>query len=134
MILTDVMDEIGQALKEIEGLNVYPFTANRISVPAAMVGFPDPMTYDETMARGMDRFTVPVFVLVGTLDALASRNRLGKFLDGSGALSIKTIIEGGIYTACDSVRVMTAEVSGYTMAGANYLGAQFDIDVIGQGA
>lgn len=132
--IADVMDELGVSLDTVDGLRVFPYSAGRVTPPAAMVLWPDPLDYDSTFARGMDRMTIPVVVLVGMLDARTSRDTLGKYLDGSGSHSIKAAVEAGTYAACDTVRVMSAEVQAYTVAATTYLGAEFQVDVIGQGA
>lgn len=54
MNLAAVMDELGAALGTIPGLRVFPYWADRITPPAAVVGWPDPLTYDATMRRGSD--------------------------------------------------------------------------------
>ena len=112
---------------------MFPYSADRIVPPAAIVGWPDPITYDATMARGADTLTVPLFVVVGKLDARTSRDRLAKYLDGTGADSVKAAVESGTYTAIDSVRVQTAHVDGISVAGVEYLGAIFQLDLIGTG-
>ena len=133
MNIPDVMDELGVALAAIAGLRVFPFNADKVNPPAAIVGWPDPLEYDQTMARGMDRQTLPLYVVVGKLDARISRDALGKYLNGSGDHSVKVAVEAGTYTACDTVRVTEATVNAYHVAGVEYLGAEFKIDVVGQG-
>jgi hypothetical protein len=132
--LANVMDEMGTALGVIAGLNVFPFSANRITPPAAVVGWPDPITYDATMRRGGDRMTVPVYVVVGKVEARSARDRLAAYLDGANTTSVKTALEGHTFTACDSVRVTEARVDAVTIAGVEYLGAIFQADIIGKGA
>jgi hypothetical protein len=134
MNIADVMDELGVALDTVAGLRVFPYSAAKVTPPAAMVVWPDPLDYDSTMARGMDRMTLPVVVLVGMLDARSSRDTLAQYLDGSGSHSIKAAVEAGAYAACDTVRVMSATVQAYTVAATTYLGVEFSVDVIGQGA
>lgn len=133
MNIAAVMDELGTALEAVDGLRVFPYSADRIVPPAAIVGWPDPITYDATMARGADRLTAPLFVLVGRLDARTSRDRLAKYLAGAGDDSVKAAVEAGTYTAFDSVRVQEARVDGFTVAGVEYLGATFQLDLIGTG-
>jgi hypothetical protein len=134
MNLADVMDEMGTALETVDGLRVFPYWADRITPPAAVVAWPDPLTYDATMARGMDRFALHVFVMVGRYDARSTRDRLAQYLDGSGAASIKTALDGGTYTACDVVTVQQVVVDSYTAAGIELLGADFTVEVVGQGS
>ena len=133
MNLGDVMDELGTALETIDGLRVFPYWADRVTPPAAIVAWPDPVTYDATMARGADQMTVPVIVLVGRFDARSTRDRLAIYLDGTGASSVKAVLEAAEYTACDSVRVASATVDSYSVAAVDYLGAEFSLDIFGTG-
>lgn len=133
MRVADVMDELGDALATIDGLRVYPYGAKRITPPAAVVGWPDPISYDATIARGMDAMTFPVLVAVGDLDARSSRDTLSAYLDGAGASSVKAALESGTYAACDSVRVTEARIDPVTVAGTTYLAAVLDVQVYGTG-
>jgi hypothetical protein len=133
MNLANVMDELGVALENVAGLRVLPYSADRITPPAAIVGWPDPIAYDTTMVRGGDTVTMPLFVVVGKIDARSARDRLAIYLDGAGAASIKAVVESGTYTAFDSVRVQEARVDGISVAGTEYLGAIFQLHIIGPG-
>ncbi len=134
MNLADVMDELGTALETVAGLRVFPYWADRITPPAAVVAWPDPVTYDATMARGMDTMTLHLFVMVGRYDARSTRDRLAQYLHGSGTTSIKKAVDGGTYTSCDSVTVQSAIVDAYAVAGADVLGADFTLLIVGKGA
>ncbi|MFE9748452.1 hypothetical protein ACFYOT_26395 [Saccharothrix saharensis] len=133
MNLADVMDELGTALEAIEGLRVHPYYADRIAPPSAVVGWPDPLDYDATMGRGADRVTLPVYVLVGKVDARSARDRLAVYLDGSDSKSVKAALDNGTYTACDSVTVTSATVESISVAGVEYLGGVFQVDIFGSG-
>lgn len=134
MNVAAVMDEIGLALDTIEGLRVFPYSATKVIPPAAIVGWPDPYTYDSTMGRGSDRFTMPVWVVVGNVDARTSRDAIAKYADGSGEASVKVAIEATEYESCDSVRVQSCEFGTITVAGVEFLAATFQIDVTGAGS
>lgn len=133
MNIADVMDEIGEALKTLDGLRVHPYWADSITPPSATVGWPDPLTYDAAYQRGADRFVLPLWVLVGRADARTSRDRMAKYLDGSGADSVKAALDGWTFTKCDSVTVTEATVGAITVGGTEYLGATFQVDIFGQG-
>jgi hypothetical protein len=134
MNIADVMDEIGTALETIDGLRVFPYYADKVNPPAAVLAWPDPLTYDSTMARGSDEITLALIVLVGRFDARTTRDRLALYLDGSGGSSVKEALETATYTAFDSVRVASATVDSYTSAGIELLGAEFSLDITGRGA
>jgi hypothetical protein len=127
------MDELGEALSGISGLRVFPYTADRVVPPAAIVGWPDEIRFDGTMLRGMDSMTFPVWVVVGTADARSARDTLAAYLDGAGASSVKAAIDGGTYTACHSARVSSARIEPISIAGINYLAAVLDVEVTGRG-
>lgn len=133
MNLGDVMDEIGAAVATIDGVRVFPYSADRIIPPAALVVWPDEITYDTAMRRGGDRHTVPLWLVVGKLDARTTRDALSQYIDGAGDASVKAAVDDGTYTACDSVRVMSATVQSVSIAGVDYLAAHFLLDVIGSG-
>ena len=135
MNLADVMDDLGAALKRINGLRVFPYSAENVSPPAAVVLWPEELAYDTTMVRGGDRLTVPVLVLAGQIDARSTRDVLARYLDGVGQHSVKAALEGyGDATSYDSLRVVSASVTSAPVAGVELLGAQFQVDIIGKGS
>lgn len=133
MILGFVMDELGTALKEIPDLRVHPYWIGSITPPSAVVGFPDPLTYDLTMARGMDRQTFPIFVCVGKVDTRTSRDAISKYCDGAGDYSVKQVIENHECDEYDSARVDRAQIGVITIGAIDYLSATFYVDIIGRG-
>lgn len=134
MNVATVIDELVTALGSISGLRVYGFVAGSIAPPTAIVGLPDNATFDLTFQRGMDQLTMPVTVLLSKADDRISTKQLANYLAGSGAKSIKAAIDGGTYTAADSVTVTSAEVTIETVGGIEYLVATFSVSVAGQGA
>jgi hypothetical protein len=132
--LAGVMDDLGTALESIPGLRVFPYWADRVSPPAAVVAWPDPLTYDTTMVRGGDQAEIPVVVLAGKVDSRTARDSIAAYADGSGESSVKAAIESHEPTAYDSARVNRVEFGISTVAGADYLAATFFIDIIGTGA
>jgi hypothetical protein len=126
-----VMDGIGARLATISGLHVYDYPADAVAVPAAVIRFPE-LTYDATMARGADRATFPVSVLVSKVSDRAARDALSLYLNGTGARSIKTVIEADrtLGGAAQSTRVTDVVVEAFTVGGVELLGATFNIDVV----
>lgn len=131
-----MMDEIGEKLStSIEGLRVFPYWADRVTPPAVVVGWPDPLTYDTTFVRGADEVEgVPVIVLVSQADKRSATVQLAAYANGSGPRSVKAAIEASAGTAYDSARVARAEFGVISVAGTEYLAATFYVDLIGSGA
>lgn len=128
------MDDLGSALGSITGLRVFPYWADTITPPAVIVGFPESLDYDETMGRGGDHLQLPVIVVVARRDGRSSRNRLTKYVAGTGTDSVKAAIEAYAATAYHSARVERVEFGTATVAGVEHLSATFDVDLIGPGS
>ncbi len=134
MDLAAVMDAIGDRLDMIDGLRVHKFPVGSVSPPAAVLSYPDEYEYDSTYARGMDRMSLPVFVVVGKASERTARDRLAAYVNGSGASSVKQVLESGSYVAFDVVVVKSADFDVVRIADVDYLAAVFDLDVAGRGA
>lgn len=128
-----MMDDLAAALDTIDGLRTYPYWVKRIMPPAAVVSWPEPLTYDMTMRRGGDRATLPVRVVVGNVDARSSRDTLARYVDGAGPQSVKQAVEGYAATAYGEASVRSASFEVVTIAGVDYLAAEFEVDVTGRG-
>jgi hypothetical protein len=126
------MDGLATRLGTISGLHVYGYAADDVVTPAAVVAFPDSVTYDTAMSRGADRITIPVHVLVGMVSDRSSRDALVAYMSGSGSSSVKAAVEGDVTlgSAADTTRVTDCAVSVMTVAGVDLLAATFNIDVV----
>lgn len=134
MNLAAVMDQVGDRLDQIAGLRVFRYPPDKLPPPAAVVSYPETYTFDQTYGRGMDRLTLPVVIVEGKVSDRATRGRLAEYADGSGPRSVKAIVEGGSYTAFDSVRVASIDFDAVTIGGTDYMAAVFDLDIAGQGS
>jgi len=134
MDLASVMDEVSGRLDTIAGLRCYPYPVATVTPPAAVVSYPDTYTYDATYGRGMDRMSLPVVLVVGKVSDRAARDTLGAYCDGSGTKSVKQVLEGGTYTAFDSLRVESIEFDVVSIAGVDYMAGVFTVDIAGSGA
>lgn len=134
MNLADVMDEIGDQLDLIEGLRVYRYPTDAPQVPAAIVSYPVEWTFDSTMRRGTDECVLGVVVVVGKGTDRAARDRLAKYVDGSGSASVKAVVEAGEYTSLATARVAEVVIGTGTWNGVEYLSAVFEISISGRGA
>lgn len=134
MNVAAVMDEIATELDTIADLRVFAYPPDSIPAPAAIIGYPETITYDVSMSRGVDQLDFPVYVMVGRLTDRNSRDKLSPFISGSGASSIKAVILAGKpWVAMSSVRVASCEVDVITMGGVDYLTAIFTVNVFGSG-
>lgn len=135
MRLGQVITEIGQALNTIDGINVYTYSALKIVPPAAIVAFPERIEFDIAMTRGGDRYTIPVIIAVAMQSGESAFINLEQYLDGreSSTTGVKTALENYAYTSCHSVRVTEATFDGLNIGGIDYLGAEFMVDILGEG-
>ncbi|HEX6579214.1 MAG TPA: hypothetical protein VF082_12690 [Jiangellaceae bacterium] len=135
MNLAEVMDAVAARLDTIDGLRVHANPGQAITPPGGVVLYPEDYTYDATYGRGMDRMTLPVLLVVGKASDRAARDALGAYCDGDGPKSVKRVLEaGGWCTEFDTLRVVDADFDVYTIAGTDYIGALFELDIAGPGS
>lgn len=135
MNLTTVMTQVGTQLDTISGLRVFDFPPDNLTPPAAWIGYPEDYAYDETYGRGMDRITnLPVIVVVAKVSDRSAKAQVSAYANGSGASSVKAVLEAGAYSAFHVVRVTGVTFDVYTVAGTDYLAALFTLDIAGQGS
>lgn len=135
MDLVAVMQEVSDRLDTIAGLRCFPYPPDSVHPPAAIVQLPEDYTYDVTYGRGMDRLTLPVLLVVGRSSDRASYKELAAYAAGSGAKSIKAVLDADGYTSFDLARVMTAEFDSEFIIGGNpHLAAIFTVDIAGPGS
>jgi hypothetical protein len=135
MDLGAVMQQVADRIDTIPDLRVFAYPADKISPPAAIVTYPGTLAYDASYGRGMDHIPdLTVVLLVGKVSARASRDLITKWVKGSGANSIKAVVESGTYTAFDTVRVTEVTFDVIAIAAVEYLAATFTLDIAGQGA
>lgn len=133
MNVASVMTGLGSRLSTITGLRVFSYAPDTLSPPAAVVALPESIEFDSTMARGADRMSIPMHLLVGRVSDRSSTTELAAYLSGTGTKSIKAAIEGDrtLSGSCDSARVTEAATLIMQVSGNDYLAATFTIDVIG---
>ena len=92
-----------------------------------VVGYPtEPITHSQTFGRGLDRATVPLFVICGHPQEEATQDTVAAWL-ASGSLI--EAIEGYAGT-WDSVLVRPVVIQEYTTpAGVTQMALRYDIDV-----
>lgn len=134
MNLSAVMDEVANQLATIAGLRAIAWPDGSVSPPAAIVTMPAGYVFDDTGTRGADRITLPVVLLVSGAVPRIARDALGLYCNGSGASSIKQVLESHTYTTFSTLRVTGIEFDTYTYGGVDYPAAIFTLDVYGSGA
>lgn len=135
MRLNDVMQAIADRMATIAALaKTYPHPPDDTpGLPAAGCEWPESIVFDNTMGRGSDRMTLPVWVAVERLDDRAAWQKLSPFCDGAGASSVKAVLESGTYTAFSSARVVACQFLDDSIAGTPVLVALFTVDILGGG-
>lgn len=134
MIVTDVMDDLGQALRSIPEMRVFAYGAERVTPPAATVLLPTRIEFDLSAGRGTDKLIVPLIVYVARTEARSTRDLLGPYLDGAGPRSVKRAVEAHTPAAFDVARVANAEPGLFLdMADGKFVGAEFEIHIYGEG-
>lgn len=133
MDINAVMEAVATQLDTIAGLRVHAEPPSTVNPPAAVVVFPD-ITFDATYGRGMDRLSLPVVLVISKAVDRVSRKQVTPYVSGSGASSIKAVLEAGTYTAFHTLRVASVEFDVGPIGGVDFLTATFTLDIAGQGA
>ena len=129
-----VMDELGQALDTIEGLRVYPYWEENPAPPAAIVEWPNPLTFHTTMRRGSDTIIFPISVIVGRVDTRSATENMGIYIDESGSSSVRAALENYQYTTTGRPMVQSVEFGVSVIAGVQMLVGKFQVRVVGSGS
>lgn len=132
-----VKDEIATVLKTITGLRAYAWSQGTVATPAALPGWPDRIEYNGTYGRGQTHIPdLPLLLVVGMASQRIAAKRLGEYVADTGARSIPAKLQGrdGLWTSCDVVTVSSADFVVPSLAGVDYLGVEFHLDIIGKGA
>lgn len=131
-----VAAELATALETITNpdLRVYPYPPDQLAAPAAVVGYPQTITFDLSAGRGQDMITVPVYVVIDRTWDRASAEQFANLTAGSGSNSIKQVLQTKPHTAFATCRVRSVDFSVISVAGIEYWVATFLVDVYGSGA
>jgi hypothetical protein len=133
MNLAAVMQAVADRLDTIAGLRCFAYPEAALTPPGAVVLYPERIAFDGAYQRGQDRATLPVLVVVGKVSDRSARDQIGVYCDGSGAASVKQVLESGTYTAFDVVTVTAVDFDVVTLASTDYLAANFTLDIVGKG-
>lgn len=135
MNIETVAQQLADRLATIPGLagKSTPFAPDMIQPPAGYVFGPE-STPHQSYANGLTRVKVSVTVAVARAPLSVSWKALAGYVSDTGATSVKACLEGGTYTAFDTIVVTRSIVGDVTIGDVSYRGAQFDLDITGSGA
>lgn len=134
MNLADVMDEVAQVLGQITGLRVFEYPPGSVAAPAGAVSYPESIDYDQTYQRGTDQITdLPMVLVVGKATERSARDTVSAWTAGSGPRSVKALMEAHTWTSCDDLTVTSCGFDVVSIAGVDYLAAEFRATIVGPG-
>ena len=135
MDLAAVMQAVADRLATITALSgrSYAWPVDSITPPAAVVLGPEQIEYDATYQRGKDRIPLHVGIFEGRASDRSVWKRISAYASGSGAMSVKQVLESGTYTSFEGLSVVRSHPELYDKAGTNYLAWIFELDIIGKG-
>lgn len=133
--LSVLRDRLQARLATISGLRAHDTIPDQIAVPAAVVGGPDVIEYDYVMARGADRYVIPMRIYVNRANERAAQDALDGYLAASGPTSVKAAIEadmtlGGAAQVCRVTGTKPGSYGVYNVGNVHYLGVEFLCEVI----
>lgn len=102
------------------------------ATPSAIVGNVS-IDWDDANARGLDRATFSVYVVVSRMSERSGADTLDSLLAGSGAGSVKTALESGgtLSGSCSTMRVTTASPISISMGGVEFFAYEYEVEAYG---
>ena len=131
--IQSIRDGIATQLGLISGMNVYPDISDSMMVPAAVVGMPTGVVYDFAFRSPVARVTIPIRVYAGPVLEAEAQRVLDDCVSADGASSVRAAIDldPQLSAVAQSCRVISAQAYGvYEIAGVNYLGVEFTVEVV----
>lgn len=128
-----IVDEVVQLARTVPGLRCYEYApaAGEINPPILAVMDVEPQ-YNRTMGAGMTGLTMRLVLDVGGTVNRSVQESLRRFLDNSGASSIRAALEdASSYTAFDDLAVVGFQAVGFDeVAELGFYGGIFTVDII----
>lgn len=143
MDLSAVRTVLATAAGTISGLNTSPYVPDSVVVPCFYLADDIAIEFDHAMGRGLDLITLTGVALANTAVAKDGQSKLDSYLAGSGSTSIKAALNAirpvtgssTLTAVANDLRVIAVRsYRRYEHAGAEYYGAEFEINVWGRGA
>jgi hypothetical protein len=127
-----VIVELAENLRTIDGLEVFDEIPGKIAkTPAAIVAWPESIVFDAGGRRSTDTLMIPIVVCLSRNVPRVGRAELGGFASGSGVRSVKTVLEGGVYTTLRGLIVGDGLFDVVTIGGTEYIAVVFTANVKG---
>jgi len=124
---------IGNQLDLISSLNVYDTIPDSIIVPCAIVGMPSTIEYDFAFRSPVAKMQIPVRVYTGPVLEQEAQTILDDYVSADGVSSVRAAIDldPTLGAVAQTTRVLQAQGYGaYEMAGVQYLGVEFLLEVV----
>ena len=133
MNLETVAQELSDQLGTILSGRSTPYAPDTGSPPFGYVFGQDAEPH-QSYANGLTRLKCSVTVAVAKVPLEVAFKALSGYMSDTGDTSVKACLEGGTYTAFDTIIVTRSIVGEVNIGGVLYKGAQFDLDITGTGA
>jgi hypothetical protein len=88
-----VRQALATRLGTISGLTAYPRPVTQLTLPAAEVGYPEPISYSDVMGGRRGSAVFPVRLLVSHKDGAAAETTLAGLLDEANAASVPAVLD-----------------------------------------
>lgn len=136
MDLAAVMDQVKNRLVGVlPDVNGFAYPPGTVTPPAFIVTYPDRIDLGTSYGNGQSEIeSLPVVLVVGKVSDPDTRDTIALYAAGSGARSVRQILESGTYTAFHTLKVTDCEFSVYQEAANTYLAATFHCDITGPGS
>lgn len=98
-----------------------------VQPPCLLVDYPSSIDFDATFGRGSDKATFPFFVCCGKASERTARDVLSAYI--AGATGMKDALDGNLGGVVQTARVTDCQINTMTIAGVEYIGARFELEV-----
>lgn len=136
MNISHVMQEVAGVLDAaLPKTQVTWFWSDKVAPPQLVIGLPESIDYDTTYGRGVDSVRgLEIIAVVGKVNTPASFNKLSEYSAGSGAASVRQIVETHSGVSYETLSVDSVEFGSVSVGGIDYLTAVFSLTITGKGA
>ena len=132
--LSAMRPALASNLSGITGLRTAATMPDQPTPPVAIV-MPQSVSYDTSMARGLDTYEFVLLVIVGRVDERTAQNLLDGYCNPTGATSIKAAIESDRTLGGQANDLRVTDMRNYSsvpVGEITYLAAEFVVTVYAQ--